>query len=46
MAVERRTLFANERVIAVVGVVGISCNRASTVADDSEVKFFRAVRMD
>jgi len=34
-----RHLFANERVIAVVGIVGVSCDRASTVTNDSEVKF-------
>jgi hypothetical protein len=33
-----RTLFADQTVIAVVGVVGISCNCASAIANDPEVE--------
>lgn len=34
-----RTLFANQTVVAIVGVVGVAGNRAPTVAHDSNVEF-------
>lgn len=32
------TLFANKRIVAIVGVVGISCHCASSVANDPKVE--------
>lgn len=33
------TLFANQAVVTVVGIVGISSNCTATIADSSEVEF-------
>lgn len=37
----KRTLFANETVIAVIGVVRVPCDGAASVAYDSEVELCR-----
>lgn len=37
------TLFPDQAVVAVVGVVGISRNSTSTITDDSEVEFWMLV---
>lgn len=37
----KRTLFANEAVIAVIGVVRVPCDGAASVAYDSEVELCR-----
>jgi hypothetical protein len=40
---DRLTLFADQRVVAVVGVVGISCGRTAAIANHSEVKLCELV---
>lgn len=39
----RHTFFADQAVVPVVGVVGISRNRTSSVAYDSEIKFYQRI---
>lgn len=38
------TLFSDQAIVSVIGVVGISCYRAATVADDSEIKLCPLLR--
>jgi hypothetical protein len=37
------TFFADQRVIAVVGVVGITCRRATAITEHTEIELYRTV---
>ncbi len=36
-----RTLFADQTIVSVVGIVGISGCRASAIADDTEIELYK-----
>lgn len=38
------TLFSDQAIVSVIGVVGISCYRAATVADDSKIELCAPLR--
>jgi hypothetical protein len=38
------TLFSDQAIVSVIGVVGISCYRAATVADDSKIELCTSLR--